>query len=131
PPPGRIREVHPGGEPTAGRHAVQPGGDRSHRPEVRDRDCLRCGLGRRRTGRSDSKSPGFSAGEDTMRMMSATITALLAGACFGVGPQGARAQPPQAPQSGAPAAEAKGSSDRPEDVKAIGALNEAFTRAYN
>jgi uncharacterized protein (TIGR02246 family) len=68
-----------------------------------------------------------------MRMRSAIITPLLAGACCGIGPRGAHAQLSQAPPPGAsaPGAATKGSSERPEDTKAIHALAEAFTRAYN
>jgi uncharacterized protein (TIGR02246 family) len=68
-----------------------------------------------------------------MRMRSAIITALLAGGCCGIGPRGVHAQPSQAPPpaAAAPAAETKGSSERPEDATAIRALAEAFTRAYN
>jgi uncharacterized protein (TIGR02246 family) len=70
--------------------------------------------------------------------MSAVTTALLAWACLGLGPTGEPSPPAQAPQTGAPAAAKakveKGKQDaldRPEDVKAINALAEAFTRAFN
>jgi uncharacterized protein (TIGR02246 family) len=70
-----------------------------------------------------------------MNKMTAMTAALLAGACLGIGPPGVRAQPAQAPKPGAaaPAAEKPkaGPAERPEDVKALGALVEAFTKAYN
>lgn len=68
-----------------------------------------------------------------MKMMSAIITALLVEACFGTGSHAVPPDPAPAPQPAAPdpAAEPEGASERPEDAKAIGALGEEFTRAYN
>src|SRR5690242_13374070 len=63
-----------------------------------------------------------------MKATVAMLLILLAAATFAVGPPAAGGQQPPSPPAGV---EPKGSTDRPDDVKALATLVRAFTEAYN